>query len=209
MRAVFLEASRLIHQKNVDVESLPGLQKKIYLNLTSQATDSITQEALAIYNSDASRGILESLLLAAVEVDEISELLSVRKEIVAFYCKVFYNISSSSRLAKEEDIAASQGTEKVYKQIAVSYGPEMLKWMLFGLKPPGLARQSILEMLEDELAKGFFKIQCGAEYSNWDKRWMLAIYNALKEERKGLVADNPDDLAFSILREAYGAGTEE
>lgn len=204
MRRVFLEVAALTQQKEVDINKLSELYQKMYLTLTLQDIDSIAQEALNIFNSDATRGILESLILAKIEITEISTLILVKKETLDFYCKVFYNIVDSNRLSVEKDIEDSQGIEKAYKRIAVAYGADILKWIIFGTKP----QQDILELLENELAKDFFKIRCGIEYNNWDKRWMLAIYNALKEERKNASQDSPDDLAFSILQEAYGNGDD-
>jgi hypothetical protein len=204
LRQIFLEIATLAQQKKVDVSKLPDLQKKMYLTLTLQDIDPVAQEALQIYNNDTSRGILESLLLANVEADEIGQLLKIKQEVLDFYCKVFYNTDNCNRLSIEADISVSQGIEKTYKRIAVKYGADILKWILFGTKP----QQDILDVLEDELKQSFFRIQCGMEYDNWDQRWMLAIYNALKEERKNTDQDSPDDLAFTILQEAYGSGVE-
>lgn len=135
--------------------------------------------ALAFNDSPTKRLLVESFLLASDDDQELAKILRCDEKTLGFYRRMFYDVSHATRLDIFEYLQTLAPEEKVLKMMAIQYGPNFLKWFLFGLP----CDETILDnAIKNTMTEMFFTINNNLP-NNSPVRALVAIYRSISAKR--------------------------
>lgn len=115
----------LVRNKTLGVDSL------VDLILTDGSREqTLFQEALQIKSSKLKKTYVEACLLASTDLEEISDILEIDLELLAFYSDVFFDVKDLDRLSKMELLEVSDRQEQLLKIWALNQGLDFIAWRL-------------------------------------------------------------------------------
>ena len=164
-------------------------------------------EAYRIYHDDNKRLIINAFLFASCPVEEISEVLKVKKEVLEYYSTLMFDLSRfKTELDKFSFINACAEKEKEAYQYALKFGKDFIKWKICGL-PLKLEdmRDQLIEMFTLSKYKANIAAMSGItqESSKEALKWLtqsvkiaevISKHDTEKEASKSQDI-NPDDMS--------------